>query len=77
MGLLVEAASKLGLQLNASKCKIIADNYSVTRIMKIFHGFRETLPNKLTLLGTSILKGKVVDEELNKKAEALKRAISR
>ena len=59
--LLVEAASKPGLQVNASKCEIIVDDYSVTTTMKIFVGFRETPPHELTL----ILKDKVVDEALN------------
>ena len=48
--LLVEAASKLGLKLNSSKCDIIVDGYSVTRTMKIFDGFRETSQLELTLL---------------------------
>ena len=71
--MLVEAAPKLGLQVNASKCEIVADFYSVTRIMKIFDGFRETPPHELVLLGAPIVKGKAVDEALNKKVEALER----
>ena len=65
--LLVEALSKLGLELNASKCEIIADDCSVTMIMKIFDGFRETPPHELTLLRAPILKWKAVDEALKKK----------
>ena len=42
--LLVETAYKLGLKLNISKCEIIADDYSVTRTMKIFDAFRKTPP---------------------------------
>ena len=42
--------------------------------MKIFDGFRETPPYKLTPLGAP--KGKAVDEALNKKVEDLERAIS-
>ena len=75
--LLIEAASKLGLKLNASKCEIIANDYSVIKTMRIFDGFRETPPHELTLLGAPIIKGKAMDEALKKKVEALERAISR
>ena len=75
--LLVEATSKLGLKLNASKCELIVDDCSITRTMKIFDGFRETSPHELTLLGAPILKGKAVDEALKKKVKELERAIFR
>ena len=39
MVLLVDAASKFGLKLNASKCEILASDYRVTRTMKTFNGF--------------------------------------
>ena len=74
VGLLVKAASKLGLQLNASKCEIIAYDYSVTRTMKIFDGFRKTLPYELRLLGAPILKGKAIDK--SPIVAALERAFS-
>ena len=77
MGLLVEAAFKLDLKLNDSKCKITADDYSVTRTMTTFNVFKETPSYELTLLRALILKGKAVDEALKKKVKAFKRAISR
>ena len=76
MVLLVEAASKLGLKLNASKCEIIADDYSVTITMKIFDGFRETPPHELTLFGAPILKWNAVNEVLKKKVEVLEKPSS-
>ena len=60
--LLVEAASKPELKLNATKWEIIADDCSITRIMKIFDGFREIPPHELTLLRASNFKGKAVNE---------------
>ena len=45
--------------------------------MKIFDSFRETLQHELTLLGAPISKGKAIDEDLNKKLEALETDISR
>ena len=72
VNLLVEAASKLGLTLNVSKCELIADDYSITRAIKIFDGFRETQPHKFTLLGAPILKGKTVEETQQKKWKRLK-----
>ena len=68
--LLVEAAFQLGLKLKASKCQITADDNTVTRTTQIFHGFRETPPHEITLLGAPILKGKAIDEALKKKVEA-------
>lgn len=74
---IMDSSRTTGLQLNASKCEITANNLHVIDGHNVFKDFRRIVKEDLTLLGAPILGGAVVDRVLSDKIQQLEKAVQR
>ena len=63
-----------GLQLNSSKCKIIASNFEKVKNFSIVKDFKRVQKEDQTILGPPVLKGSPIDKALEEKIAELERA---
>ena len=75
---IIESEASTGLKkLNAAKCEIIMDDFSLIDSMEVFKEFIRIPKEEMTLLGAPILQGPALDNALKMKVDDLDRAISR
>ena len=74
---IIESEALTGLQLNAAKCEIMMDDFSLIDSMEVFREFIRIPKEEMTLLGALILQGPALDKALKTKVEDLDRAVSR
>ena len=65
---IIDSHKHTGLHLNTHKCEIIANNFELVDQFSIFKDFKRIAKEDMTLLGVSILEGKVVDDALQAKS---------
>lgn len=74
---IVELCQETGLQLNAAKCEITANNLHIADRHAIFRQFKRVSKADLTLLGAPVMGSTTADRILNEKTVALEHAVDR
>ena len=74
---IIDSNASTGLTLNPHKCEITASNFNIVDNFPIFHNFKRIALEDITLLGSSVLEGRAVDNALKDKIVTLERSITR
>ena len=74
---LIEESGKIGLNINISKCELIALASNPSNNSNILSAFRHMLPEQASLLGAPLLPGSLMDSSLSTQCANLERAVNR